>query len=52
MSRIETVKIIRTGNPHEYVVINKDDLKPEDKLYQAPQKRGRKPSLKANRDEE
>lgn len=33
MSHVETVRIIREGHPNEYVVINRDDLKPDDKLY-------------------
>ncbi|GGO89040.1 hypothetical protein GCM10011348_45860 [Marinobacterium nitratireducens] len=33
MSNIETVRIVRKGHPHDYVVINKDDLAPDDVLY-------------------
>lgn len=33
---VETVRVIREGHPNEYVVINKADLLPGDKLYGEP----------------
>lgn len=36
---IETVKIVREDVPGGYAVINKEDLKPEDVIYEALQGR-------------
>lgn len=46
MRDIETVKIVREDLPGGVLIINKDDLKPEDVLYgdalQAPQGRSKR----------
>ena len=45
MSEIETVKIVRADVPGGYCIINKDDLRPEDVLYEERTK-AKKPSTK------
>lgn len=49
MPRIETVKIKDDSHPCGYVVINKCDMKDDDKLYQGEQKKTRRRPVKAIR---
>jgi hypothetical protein len=38
MESVETVKVIRKDHPDGAVVINKEDMKPDDKVYVEPKK--------------